>query len=108
LGVLSFSNVTELKHDVENPVAAACVRRILIGVVEVSGVGQLYDRDETRRLGKSDVCGALTEVLLCRCLNAVGVAPEAGNVEVAEHDLFFGVVLLEADRELGLLELALE
>jgi hypothetical protein len=49
----------------------------------------------------------LTKILLRCRLNAVGVSAETGDVEIGLHNFVFGVALLDTNRELHLVELAL-
>ena len=80
----------------------------LSGLSSGGAPGLLHDRDEARGLGDRDVGGRDAVVLLGGRLDAVGVAAEARDVEVRQQDLVLGVLLLEADGELRLFQLALE
>src|SRR5690606_12270368 len=52
-------------------------------------------------------CG-LSVILLRRGLNPVRIATEACDVQVGEHHLVLGVILLKTDGELGLFKFAVE
>ena len=64
--VLDLSDHLQLEHDVEDVVATARVRRVLLRVSEIAVVGQLHDGDEARGLDERDVGRALAEILLRR------------------------------------------
>ncbi len=108
LGVLGLGDKALGQHGVENDVAARLVVLVVVRAAERTGTRLLHDGDQACCLGNRDVARRNPEVLLRRRLNAVGVAAKASDVEVRQQNLVFGVLLLEADRELRLFELALE
>ena len=108
LVVLGLVDLLLLEHVAEDGVAAVQIGGPVLGVVEAQVVRVLHDRHEARGLRRGEIDGGGGEVLLRRGFDPVGVAAVAGDVEVAEQDLLLRVALLEADRELGLLELSVE
>jgi hypothetical protein len=105
---LGLGNVSRRIHLVEDVVAARGIR----GVTGFAGgrllVRVLNDRDEGRRLHRREFGGALAVVPLRGRLDTVGRAAKRRNVEVGEEDVLLAVLLLERDRELRLLELAVK
>jgi hypothetical protein len=95
-------------HRLEDDVAPRLVALVLLGRRQVAGVGVLDDGDEAGGLLHREVRRRLVVVVLRGGLDAVGLVAEVGDVEVRQEDRVLRVLLLEADRELHLLELAVE
>ena len=59
-------------------------------------------------MSRAHIRGRLAEVALGGALNTVGVATKSGDVEIRLQDFFFRELLLQTNRQLHFIELALE
>ncbi len=106
LVVLVLRDAAGLEHRVQDDVPSFLVGGEVLGVGEMTVAGLLHDPDEARSLGEGEVLRVDAEVALRRRLDAVGRVAEVRDVQVRGEDLLLRVLLLEADRELHLLDLA--
>ena len=104
LVVLLFGDELLLQHFGQHPVHAVLGQLGLgDGVVGAGGVGGAGHKGG---LGHRQVLGRLAEVVPGGGLDPVGGGAEGGDVEVALEDLLLGVLLLQAEGELHLPQLA--
>ena len=105
--MLLGGDVPEVEHVVEDDIAASRVALEIVLVVQAVLRRRLHDGDQAGGLRQGQVFGGNREELLGSRLDSVGVAAEAGDVEIAEQDFVLRVPLLQADCELHLFQLAI-
>ena len=104
LVVLLLGNELLFQHLGQHPVPTVLGQfRLGLGVV---GAGCVGGSGQQGGLGHRQILGVLIEVVQRGGLHPVGGGTEGGDVEVALEDLLLGVLLLQAEGELHLPQLA--
>jgi hypothetical protein len=106
LVALLLRDAVVLEHVVDEDVAPLLVRLEVLGLVDAQRRGVVDRGDEARGLRDAEVLRVDAVVVLRGGLDAVDAAAVVGDVEVAEQDVVLRELLLQADGEAHLLELA--
>ena len=102
VGDLAFS-----KHAAQYVVTTLFVVFHVLRNIDTQVVGVVHGGDEACCLSKGEVLGLDAEVILRSRFDAIYATTEGSDVEVTVENLVFGVLGLDADRQLHFLELAL-